>query len=42
MKLREGFLSLANEFPNRFTVVNGNGTQAEVAENIRKLLHDIG
>ena len=42
IKLREGFLSLANEFPNRVTVVDGNGTQAEVAENIRKLLHDIG
>ena len=42
IKMREGFLSLANEFPNRVTVVDGNGTQAEVAENIRKLLQDIG
>ena len=42
IKLREGFLSLANEFPNRVTVVDGNGTQAEVAKNIRELLHDIG
>ena len=42
IKLREGFLSLVNEFPNRFMVVDGNRTQAEVAEDISKLLSDIG
>ena len=42
IKLREGFLSLVNEFPNRFMVVDGNRTQAEVAESIGKLLSDIG
>ena len=42
IKLREGFLSLVNEFPNRFMLVDGNRTQAEVAENISKLLSDIG
>ncbi len=42
VKLREGFLSLANEFPKRFMVVDGNRSQAEVAENIRKLLYEIG
>ena len=42
IKLREGFLSLVNEFPNRFMVVDGNRTQAEVAKNISKLLSDIG
>jgi len=42
IKLREGFLTLANEFPNRFRVVDGNRTEAEVAGNISKLLHEIG
>ena len=42
IKLREGFLSLLNEFPNRFMLVDGNRSQAEVAENISKLLSDIG
>ena len=42
IKLREGFLSLANEFPNRFMVVDGNRTQEEVTENINKRLHEIG
>ncbi len=42
IKLREGFLSLVNEFPNRFMVVDGNRAQAEVAENISKLLSDVG
>jgi len=42
IKLREGFLSLVNEFPNRFMLVDGNRSQAEVAENISKLLSDIG
>ena len=41
IKLRQGFLSLANEFPNRFMVVDGNRTQSEVAKNISKLLKDI-
>ena len=41
IKLRQGFLSLANEFPNRFVVVDGNRTQSEVAKNISKLLKDI-
>ena len=39
IKLREGFLTLANEFPNRFLVVDGDRTEAEVAGNISKLLH---
>ena len=42
IKLRKGFLSLAHEFPNRFMVINGNRTEAEVAENISKRLHEIG
>ena len=42
INLREGFLSLVNEFPNRFMLVDGNRSQAEVAENISKLLSDIG
>ena len=41
IKLREGFLSLANEFPNRFMVVDGNRTQVDVAGNISKLLNEI-
>ena len=42
IKLREGFLTLANEFPNRFRVVDGSKAEAEVAGNISKLLHEIG
>jgi len=42
IKLREGFLTLATEFPNRFRVVDGSRTEAEVAGNISKLLHEIG
>ena len=42
IKLREGFLTLANEFPNRFRVVDGSRAEAEVAGNISKLLHEIG
>ena len=42
IKLREGFLTLAHEFPNRFMVIDGNRTEAEVAENISKRLHEIG
>ncbi len=42
IKLRKGFLSLAHEFPNRFLVIDGNRTEAEVAENISKRLHEIG
>ena len=42
IKLREGFLTLANEFPNRFRVVDGNRTEAEVAGHISELLLEIG
>ena len=42
IKLRKGFLSLAHEFPNRFMVIDGNRTEAEIAENISKRLHEIG
>ena len=42
IKLREGFLTLANEFPNRFMVIDGSRTEAEVAENISKQLHEVG
>ena len=42
IKLRKGFLSLAHEFPNRFMVIDGNRTEAEVAENISKRLHEVG
>ena len=42
IKLREGFLTLAHEFPNRFMVIDGSRTEAEVAENISKRLHKIG
>ena len=42
IKLRKGFLSLAHEFPNRFMVIDGNRTEAEVAENISKRLREIG
>ena len=31
IKLREGFLNLANEFPKRFIVVDGNRSEAEVS-----------
>ena len=42
IKLREGFLSLANEFPKRFMVVDGNRSEAEVSQTISKLLHETG
>ena len=42
IKLRKGFLSLAHEFPNRFMVIDGSRTEAEVAENISKRLHEVG
>ena len=42
IKLRKGFLTLAHEFPNRFLVIDGSRNEAEVAENIRKRLHEIG
>ena len=42
IKLREGFLTLAHEFPNRFMVIDGSRTEAEVAENISKQLHEVG
>ena len=41
VKLREGFLTLANEFPKRFIVVDGNRNESEVARNISKLLLEI-
>ena len=42
IKLREGFLTLAHEFPDRFMVIDGSRTEAEVAENISKQLHEVG
>ena len=42
IKLREGFLTLAHEFPNRFIVIDGSRTEVEVAENISKQLHEVG
>ena len=42
IKLREGFLNLANEFPKRFIVVDGNRSEAEVSDTISKLLHETG
>ena len=42
IKLREGFLSLANEFPKRIMVVDGNRSEAEVAQTIIKLLDENG
>lgn len=41
IKLREGFLTLANEFPKRFIVVDGNRNEWEVARDISKLLLEI-
>jgi len=41
IKLREGFLTLANEFPKRFIVVDGNRNEPEVARDISKLLLEI-
>ena len=42
IKLREGFLTLANEFSERFTVVDGNRNEYEVAHDITKLLLEVG
>ena len=42
IKLREGFLNLANEFPKRVMVVDGNRSEAEVSDTISKLLHKTG
>ena len=42
IKLREGFLNLANEFPKRFMVVDGNRSKVEVSQTISKLLHEAG
>ena len=42
IKLREGFLNLANEFPERFMVVDGNRSEAEVSQTISKLLQETG
>ena len=42
IKLRAGFLTLANEFPKRFMVVDGNRSEAEVSQTINKLLHETG
>ena len=41
IKLREGFLTLANEFPKRFIVVDGNRNEWEVAREIGNLLLEI-
>ena len=41
IKLREGFLTLANEFPERFILVDGNRNEWEVARDIGKLLLEI-
>ena len=41
IKLREGFLTLANEFPKRFIIVDGNRNESEVARDISKLLLEI-
>ena len=41
IRLREGFLTLANEFPKRFIVVDGNRNEWEVARDIGKLLLEI-
>lgn len=41
IKLREGFLTLANEFPKRFIVVDGNRNESEVSRDINKLLLEI-
>ena len=41
IKLREGFLTLANEFPKRFILVDGNRNESEVARDISKLLLEI-
>ena len=40
IKLREGFLSLANEFPKRIMVIDGNRSEVEVAQTIIKLLDE--
>ena len=42
IKLREGFLSLANEFTKRIMVIDGNRSEAEVAQTIIKLLDENG
>jgi dTMP kinase len=42
IKLREGFLTLANEFSERFIVVNGDRNEYEVAHDITQLLLEIG
>ena len=42
IKLREGFLSLANEFPKRIMVIDGNRSEAEVAQTIINLLDENG
>ena len=42
IKLREGFLTLANEFSERFIVVDGNRNEYEVAHDITKLLLETG
>ena len=42
IKLREGFLSLANEFPKRIMVIDGNRSAAEVAQTIIQLLDENG
>ena len=42
IKLREGFLSLASEFPKRIMVIDGNRSEAQVAQTIIQLLDENG
>lgn len=37
-RLREGFLKLAEEFPDRCTVVDGNGSEDEIAAKISEIV----
>lgn len=41
MKVREGFLAIAHEEPNRVRVVDGNRPQQEVHEEIRRLVEEL-
>jgi len=38
IRLREGFLALAKEAPNRVHVIDGRGSAQEVAHRIRALV----
>jgi thymidylate kinase len=35
-RLRDGFLSLAGEFPDRFRIIDGNRPEAEVAADVTR------